>query len=153
MMSSPTRIAKLLAGRVTEIEELHRRRPLTNPHAEEIISSLLKFVDNICNSPSLEINSYMTLDYNDTEEFSNFEDESTASANENLGPSFDETVKAEKPLIKLNFSLDYMKNGRDLKGKEDIRGNVSLDFFDRDILNIAGNTEKNSMCDRCRCHV
>ena len=42
----------------------------------------------------------LDLDYDDTEEFSNCEDESTV---------FGETAEAEKSSIKLNFSLDYMK--------------------------------------------
>ena len=108
-MISPPRIVKLLVGRVTENEESHRRGSRTNPREDEILSSLLKVIDDVCNCTSFEIDSDMTLDYYDAEEFSNFEDESTASQNENLDPSFDETAEAEKPPITLNFRLDYMK--------------------------------------------
>ncbi|CAF1663351.1 unnamed protein product, partial [Didymodactylos carnosus] len=93
MMISPTRIAKLLVNRVTENEEPHRRRPRTNSYEEEIISSLSKVIDNVCNCTSFEIDSDMVLDYDDAEEISDFEDESTASGNEYLDPGFDETAE------------------------------------------------------------
>ena len=105
-MIIPTRIAKLLVDRATENEESHRRRSRTNPGEDEIISSLLKVINDVCNYTSLEIDSDMTLDHEEAEEFSDFEDENKASENENLDPSFDETVEAEKPPITLNFSLD-----------------------------------------------
>ena len=122
MMISPTRITKLLVDQVTENEESHRRRSRTNPCDDEIISSLLKVIDNICNCTSFEIDSDMTLDYDDAEEFSDFEDENTASENENLDPSFDETAETERPPITLNFSLDYMKKVIDYYDERDSKG-------------------------------
>ena len=55
----------------------------------------------------------------DAKEFSDFEDESKASENENLDPSFDDTAEAEKPPITLNFRLDYMKKIIDDYGEHD----------------------------------
>ena len=112
-MISPTKMAKLLADRVTENEESQRRKSRKNSPKDEIISSLLKVTDNVCNCTSFEIDSDMTLDYDDAEEFSDLKDENKASENENLDLSFDETAEAEKPPITLNFSLDYMEKGID----------------------------------------
>ena len=68
MIISPTRIAKLLDDRVTENEESHRRRSRTNPREEEIISSLLKVIDNVCNRTSFELDLDATFDYDDDDE-------------------------------------------------------------------------------------
>ena len=113
MMISPTKIAKLLADRVTENEESHHRRSRKNSPKNEIISSLLKIIDDVCTCTSFEIDSDMTLDYDDAEECSDLEGENTASENENLNLSFDETAEAETPSITLNFSLDYMEKDID----------------------------------------
>ena len=88
----------------------------------EIISSLLKVIDDVCNCISFEINSDMTLDYDDVEKFSDFKDENTASENEKLDPSFSETAEAEKPPITLNFSFDYMKKIIDYYDERDSKG-------------------------------
>ena len=113
MMISPTKIAKLLADRVTENEESHRRRSRTNPREDEIIGSLLKAIDDVCTCTSFEIDSNMTLDHDEAEEFSDLEGENAASENENLDLSFDETAEAKTSSITLNFSLDYMEKGID----------------------------------------
>ena len=72
MMISSTRIEKLLVERVTKNEESHRRQSRTNPREDEIISSLLKVIDDVCNYTSFEIDSDMTLDHDEAEEFSDF---------------------------------------------------------------------------------
>ena len=122
MMISPTRIATLLVDRVTENEESHRRRSRTNPREDEIISSSLKVIDDVCNCASFEIDSDTNLDHDEAEEFSDSEDENMASENESLDPSFDETAEAEKFPITLNFSLDYMKKVIDYYDERDSKG-------------------------------
>ena len=67
MTISSTRIEKLLVDRVTENEESHRRRSRTNSREDEIISSLLKVIDDVCNCTSFEIDSDMTLDHDEAE--------------------------------------------------------------------------------------
>ncbi|CAF1260735.1 unnamed protein product [Didymodactylos carnosus] len=88
-MISPTESAKLLLDRVTENEEAHRRRSRINPREEEIIGSLLEVIDNVCNCTSYEIESDMSLDHDDNEEFGDFEDENADSENEDVDSSFD----------------------------------------------------------------
>ena len=108
---------------MTESEESYRRRFRTNLYEEEIVSALLKVIDNVCNCTLFEIDSDTSFDYDDAEEFSNFEDESTTSENENLDLSSNDTVEAEKPSVRLNFSLDYMKKVIDYYDECDLKGN------------------------------
>ena len=108
-MINPERIAKLLVDRVAANEESRQRRSRTNPREEEIVGSLLEVIDNVCNSTSYEIESDVTLDHDDDEEFDDFEDESVDSEDEDVDPSYEETAEGEKRPSKANFSLDYMK--------------------------------------------
>ena len=123
-MISPTRIAKLLVDRTTQREDLHRRETRSNPHEEEIINSLLKMLDDVCNCTSYQIESDTTLDYDDEEEFGDFEDEDADSVDESVDPCFDEIPESKKMTTIANFDLEYMRkvidyfDARDSKGRK-----------------------------------
>ncbi|CAF1607405.1 unnamed protein product, partial [Rotaria sp. Silwood1] len=102
-MISPIRIAKLLVDRVTQNQGPHRRGTKSNPHEEEIINSLLKMIDDVCNCTSYQIESDTSLDYDDEEEYGDFEDEDTDSTDETVHPGFDESTVDENLMIKANF--------------------------------------------------
>ena len=121
-MISLTRIAKLLVDRVTENETPHRPGTRSSSCEEEIINSLLKMLNNVCNCTSYEIESDVTLDYDDEEEFGGFEDEDTDSTDESVDPSFDESAKDGNMTNKTNFSLDYMKKVIDYYDARDSKG-------------------------------
>ena len=121
-MISPTRIAKLLVHRTTQHEDLHRRETRSNPHEEEIINSLLKMLDDVCNCTSYQIESDTTLDYDDEEEFGDFEDEDADSADESVDPCFDETAESKNMTTKANFSLECMRKVIDYSDVCDSKG-------------------------------
>ncbi len=123
MMITPKQIVKLLADRVSEDEEAHRRRTRSNPHEEEIIDSLLKVIDDVCYCTSYKIESDPTLDYDDDEGLGVCEDEDTDYDDEGDDPAFDESSESDNTMIK-TFSLDFMKkvidyfDARDSKGRK-----------------------------------
>ena len=121
-MISPTRMAKLLVDGTTQREDLHRRETRSNPHEEEIINSLLKMIDDVCNYTSYQIESDTTLDYDDEEGFGDFEDEDVNSADESVDPCFDETAESKNMTTKANFSLEYMRKVSDYFDARDSKG-------------------------------
>ena len=122
-MISTSRIVKLLVDRVPTNEELQQDQSRSNTREEEIISFLLKVIDNVCTSTSYEIESDATLDHDDEEEFGGFEDEDVVDDDESVDASFDEAAESEKMCIRPNFKLDYMKkvveyyDARDSEGR------------------------------------
>ncbi|CAF2057276.1 unnamed protein product [Rotaria magnacalcarata] len=123
-MISPTRIAKLLMDRVAENEGSHHGETRSNPREQEIINSLLKIIDDVCNSTSYQIESNTTLDYDDEEQYGDFEDDDTDSADESIDPGFDESAEGDNMMIHANFNLEFMKkvidyyDARDQKGRK-----------------------------------
>lgn len=124
MMISPTRIAKLLVDRITPSEGHDCRRTRSNAREEEIVTYLLKMINDICNCTSYQIESDTTLDYDDEEAFNDFEDDKIDSGDESVDPGFDESAESENIMIRANFSLEFMKkvisfyDARDSKGRK-----------------------------------
>ncbi|CAF2859243.1 unnamed protein product [Rotaria sp. Silwood2] len=81
-------------------------------------------IDDVCHCTSYEIESDTILDYDDEEEFGDFEDEDTDSADESVDPGFDESAEDKNMTTRANFSLEYMKkvidyyDARDSKGRK-----------------------------------
>ncbi|CAF1101351.1 unnamed protein product, partial [Rotaria magnacalcarata] len=123
-MSSPTRIAKLLMDRVAENEGSHHGETRSNPREQAIINSFLKIIDDVCNSTSYQIESNTTLDYDNEEQYGDFEDEDTDSADESIDPGFDESAEGDNMMIHAKFNLEFMKkvidyyDARDQKGRK-----------------------------------
>ena len=100
-MVDPARIAKLLVDKVTERQNVDRRRLRTNRHEEKIADYLLNIIDDVSSCVSYEVELETTLDHDDDEEFTDSDDES-------LDPNFEDTEDEKLP-TKDNFSLDFMK--------------------------------------------
>ncbi|CAF4493954.1 unnamed protein product [Rotaria socialis] len=79
-MISPIKIAQLLVNRMTQNEDSHRCETRSYSLEQELIDSLLKMINDVCNCTSYRIESHTTLDYDDDEEFGDFEDDYTDSA-------------------------------------------------------------------------
>ncbi|CAF2942494.1 unnamed protein product [Rotaria sp. Silwood2] len=114
-MSHSGRITKLLLDRVTEREEPDRPRSRASPLEEEIVRFLLEVIENVHKCTSYEVESETTLDHDDDDVFSDFEDES-------IDPNFDETEDVESPPITMNFALYYMKKVIDYYDARDSTG-------------------------------
>jgi len=96
----------------------------TNPKEEEIIKALLEVIDNVCYSTSYNIESETTLDPDDDEEFSDFEDDSTTYETEDADPFYGDDTESQKPPIESNFSLDFMKKVIDYYDAPDSNGKI-----------------------------
>ncbi|CAF2069214.1 unnamed protein product [Rotaria magnacalcarata] len=95
--------------RVAENEGSHHGETRSNPREQEIINSLLKMIDDACNSTSYQIESNTTLDYDDEEQYGDFEDDDTDSADDNIDPGFDESAEGDNMMTHANFNLEFMK--------------------------------------------
>ena len=100
----------------------HRRGTRSNSCKEEIITSLLKTIDDVCNCISYQIESDTTLNYDDEKAFDSFEDDETDSVDESTDPGFDESAEGENMMIKANSSLELMKKVIDFYDARDSKG-------------------------------
>ncbi|CAF2062712.1 unnamed protein product [Rotaria magnacalcarata] len=90
-MISPIRIAQLLVNRMTQDDDSHRCETRSYSREQELIDFLLKMINDVCNCTSYQIESETTLDYVDNEEFGDFEDDYTDSADEGVDTGFDDS--------------------------------------------------------------
>ena len=79
-------------------------------------------IDNVCDCTSFEIESDATLDHDDEEEFNDFEDKDVDFEDESIDPDFDQSAETENRVIKVEFTLDYMKKVIDFYDARDSKG-------------------------------